>query len=174
MGIKDLTVLEEAPPAASAAGVGGAKEAGGGHHCRPFVGAARSLARESKERFGRLQEAWRREKRDQNWRRTPDYRPPVYQSREQESADVAFLRAALFWARGRLPWHWGYAAGWRRVHAGYSVGTKPPPMPGAGEGCPPGLEWTDERNLAKSVLQDLGHESDAEDDYWQIRGSSEW
>ena len=89
---------------------------------------------------------------------------------------------ALFWARGRLPWHWGFAAGWRRVHEHWGH-AEPPPLPGADEarlpphsdeGCPPGVVWTDAMRLARRVLQDLGQEGDDDDDYWQIRGASEW
>ena len=143
------------------------------------AGASGSLGRESRERFARLRKARRREERDWNWRPSglpgpQDYAPPVYASPDLREADVAFLRAALLWAGGRLPWHRGFASGWRRVHAGNHP--EPPSLPGADEGSPSRIEWTEDLNLAREVLQDLGHESDdsGEDKFFRNRHAYGW
>ena len=128
------------------------------------------MGRESGERFARLREARRREERDWNWRPSGLPGPPVYEpllryhvTPDLREADVAFLRAALLWAGGRLPWHRGFASGWRRVHAGNHP--EPPSLPGADEGCPSRIEWTEDQTLARQVLQDFGYESDDSEEY---------
>ena len=145
------------------------------------AGASGSLGRESRERFARLREARRREERDWNWRPSGRPEPPIYEPLHQyyvtpdlREADVAFLRAALLWAGGRLPWHRGFASGWRRVHAGNHP--EPPSLPGADEGSPSRIEWTEDLNLAREVLQDLGHESDdsGEDKFFRNRHAYGW